>query len=271
MLRYPLHRWESVASWTFSAVVHAAVGGLIAQFGGAAATWLSESNVTPGQAVTLQASFASAAASPDLTPVAKIVQDARASEPSDTAIGISPQQMDVRRASEESDVPRPVIDRGELVEVSFVVETTVVVENRKRHPVSEPQVAETGPAVSHERRERRTAPPGERENANAVDSALSPPSIAGADVPPRELATNVAPGYPADARRNGREGRVTVRMLVSAEGNVVRSHIMRSSGTPSLDAEALAAVGRWRFVPARRDGAAVEHEVEKSFRFRIEN
>jgi protein TonB len=68
---------------------------------------------------------------------------------------------------------------------------------------------------------------------------------------------NPDPAYPAASRRIGEEGRVILRVLVSAEGRADQVEICASSGSSRLDQAALAAVKRWRFEPARQSGAAI--------------
>ena len=76
--------------------------------------------------------------------------------------------------------------------------------------------------------------------------------------------------YPTAARRNGEEGTVTLRVLVSTEGAPREVMLERSSGSSSLDAAALATVKTWRFTPARRGGEAQEAWVLVPIVFRLE-
>jgi protein TonB len=90
-------------------------------------------------------------------------------------------------------------------------------------------------------------------------------SIAHAD-----YARNPPPIYPAVARRREQQGTVTVRVLVGADGSVERAEIADSSGFDALDDAALETVrSRWRFVPARHDGLAVESWVLVPIRFAL--
>jgi TonB family protein len=51
---------------------------------------------------------------------------------------------------------------------------------------------------------------------------------------------------------------------------VLASTLAQSSGSPRLDAAALAhALARWRFTPALKDGVAVEEERDISVRFEL--
>jgi periplasmic protein TonB len=77
------------------------------------------------------------------------------------------------------------------------------------------------------------------------------------------------PVYPETARRRGQQGRVVLRVDVSAEGMPVAVAVGESSGYASLDAAALAAVQKWRFAPATRGGTPVPAVAEVPVRFRL--
>lgn len=68
--------------------------------------------------------------------------------------------------------------------------------------------------------------------------------------PPRPIRT-VEPKYPASARNASIEGLVKIKMLITYEGKVTEASIVESSGHPEMDANALEAVYKWRFSPAR--------------------
>jgi TonB family protein len=67
-----------------------------------------------------------------------------------------------------------------------------------------------------------------------------------------EATVRVAPSYPEAERKAGHEGVVTVRALVSAEGDVKMTEIMTS--VPGFDEAAMDAVRQWKFKPATADG-----------------
>ncbi len=93
-------------------------------------------------------------------------------------------------------------------------------------------------------------------------------------VPPRPVAgmeTNRPPSYPEAARRRGEQGRVTLRVSVSAEGAPREVDVLTTSGHPILDSAALAAVRHWRFAPATRTGRPVAAIADVPIRFRLEN
>lgn len=80
---------------------------------------------------------------------------------------------------------------------------------------------------------------------------------------------NPAPAYPLAARRLGLEGEVLLRAEILPDGRCGELEIARSSGHALLDEAALAAVKRWRFLPARRGEEPVAARVEIPIRFRL--
>lgn len=103
-----------------------------------------------------------------------------------------------------------------------------------------------------------TAPAAAPAPAPAASAGKGPAGPA-ATAPRFDAAylNNPDPAYPAASRRIGEEGRVILRVLVSAEGRADQVEIRASSGSSRLDQAALAAVKRWRFEPARQSGAAI--------------
>jgi protein TonB len=81
---------------------------------------------------------------------------------------------------------------------------------------------------------------------------------------------NPAPPYPPQARRLGEEGKVILRVLVSATGGALRVELETSSGSQRLDDSALRTVRAWKFVPAKRAGAAIESWVLVPILFKLE-
>lgn len=62
------------------------------------------------------------------------------------------------------------------------------------------------------------------------------------------------PLYPPEARQLGQQGRVVVRALVDAQGQVAHVEVKESSGHALLDQAALATVRGWAFTPGTRNG-----------------
>jgi TonB family protein len=76
------------------------------------------------------------------------------------------------------------------------------------------------------------------------------------------------PGYPMQSRRLGEEGEVLLRVLVSSQGSPKQVELLRSSGFSRLDEAAREAVAKWRFIPGRLGGVAVEAWIEVPVAFR---
>lgn len=79
------------------------------------------------------------------------------------------------------------------------------------------------------------------------------------------------PHYPDSARREGKEGRVLLRVLVDEEGRTKAIEINTSSGHDLLDQAATEALKKWRFVPARAGGKSIETWVKIPIEFQLSN
>jgi periplasmic protein TonB len=77
------------------------------------------------------------------------------------------------------------------------------------------------------------------------------------------------PNYPESARREGREGRVLLRVLVDDQGRSKRVEINSSSGSDVLDRAAAEAIRRWLFYPARYGDQPVESWLRIPIQFRL--
>jgi len=86
-----------------------------------------------------------------------------------------------------------------------------------------------------------------------------------------EYLHNPAPEYPPMAKRRGEQGRVLLRVTVSASGEASVVAVSQSSGYALLDQSALQAVKNWQFVPARFNNHAVVAEVTVPVRFTLES
>jgi protein TonB len=104
-------------------------------------------------------------------------------------------------------------------------------------------------------------------------ATIDPPPVLGPTTGARfdkRYAGAAQPPYPPAARRLGEEGTVVVHVRIGRDGRVLASTLAQSSGSPRLDAAALAhALARWRFTPALKDGMAVEEERDISVRFEL--
>jgi protein TonB len=79
------------------------------------------------------------------------------------------------------------------------------------------------------------------------------------------------PAYPDSERTSGREGVVTVRVLVGKDGRPVSVVVRNTSGHADFDNAALEAVRKWKFFPARRGGIAVAGFFDVRVRFHLDD
>jgi periplasmic protein TonB len=90
-------------------------------------------------------------------------------------------------------------------------------------------------------------PPGSPPDAAMTETSGSQRSIL---LAPRILH-KIEPVYPEQARLQGWEGKVTLKLEVMTDGLVGNVSIVSSSGYAILDDAAAQAVQQWRFVPAK--------------------
>ena len=82
---------------------------------------------------------------------------------------------------------------------------------------------------------------------------------------------NPEPKYPPMSRRLGEEGKVLLKVRVTADGQAATVELEKSSNFERLDEAAKQAVARWRFVPARRGDEAIEASVIVPIVFRLDS
>lgn len=100
------------------------------------------------------------------------------------------------------------------------------------------------------------------------------PVLAAVTEPPNRIAHADhrqcnASSYPAALRERGIEGSVTLRVKVDAEGRPADVQLLAGSGWRLFDDAALQRVRGCRFIPALRDGLAVDSWVEFPVRFAL--
>lgn len=182
-----------------------------------------------------------------------------------------------------SAVREPVREGGRLLLVSLSEPEPVA-------PAGEaPAGAEAGAGASSPSKADSipVAPSPAARSAVAADSvvppdaaAVSPPVLTAPAPAPVLLASEPVleppaflvreePAYPSRARRAGAEGRVVLRIAISATGEVTGLSVQESSGSASLDEAALAAARASRFSPARRGGVAEPSEAVAAYRFEL--
>ncbi|WHU01622.1 energy transducer TonB [Sphingomonas sp. NIBR02145] len=101
-----------------------------------------------------------------------------------------------------------------------------------------------------------------------VEPAVLP--LVGARRDPR-YAEDFQPAYPASELRAQRDGRVSVRVLVGADGRVKSVEQVSATSAAFFDATRRQALSKWRFKPATRGGVAEESWMTLSVTFEIKD
>ena len=130
-------------------------------------------------------------------------------------------------------------------------------------------VTESPTALSAAEEAAPPPPPAPAPPAAAAAATAAPATVTAARFDAAYL-NNPRPGYPALSRRLREEGQVTLRVLVSPDGQPAQVELRTSSGSDRLDRAAREAVARWRFVPARRGDIAIESWVLVPIVFKLQ-
>jgi protein TonB len=117
-----------------------------------------------------------------------------------------------------------------------------------------------------------------KSDGGGVTTTLTPPTGDTGSTRPQPVihaavgiaSTHTVPPYPPIARRIGAEGKVTFRLIVSAEGRVTRAEVLASSGRDELDQTAQAWIlAHWAYHPALENGVAVASQVLATVTFNL--
>ncbi len=143
----------------------------------------------------------------------------------------------------------------------------------ERKPVKTKPLAPSETPTEDEKSEaapERESTASERQGVpTPVNEAVSSEERAHGDAIPREVLASdvidrVRPLYPLASRRRGEEGEVRILVKLGPGGDLLSVEVVNSSGYPSLDGSALAAVKKWRFSPRSPE------ELVVPFVFRLE-
>lgn len=99
-------------------------------------------------------------------------------------------------------------------------------------------------------------------------NADPPPRKVGGEVSPPKVKYAPDPKYSKEARRKRIEGRSVLWVVVGKDGLPHNMRVVRAVGY-GLDEEAINAVRKWRFEPARlKDGTPVDVQINVEINFR---
>jgi protein TonB len=158
--------------------------------------------------------------------------------------------------------PKPIVKPKKVVEKILPIEK----------PVERLVEATTEPPKEEEVAQPEIAPVLVAETTKAPE--IAEPVVEEKIEPPRfgvSYLNNPSPDYPAASRRQGEQGRVLMKVLVSANGGAEDVQIEKSSGYDRLDNAALNAVKRWRFIPAKKNNQPLSAYVLVPVKFSLES
>ena len=160
-------------------------------------------------------------------------------------------------------------------------------------PIARPQVSETPPPKNKTPQAARpilampAAPSNDTSSFKVAENPVPPTAPVTPAVPqttpalaaPQPLSParfdaaylhNPEPKYPPLSRRLGEEGKVLLKVRVTADGLPAAVDIEKTSNFERLDDAAKQTVTRWRFVPAKRGEQAIEASVIVPIVFRLD-
>lgn len=137
-----------------------------------------------------------------------------------------------------------------------------LVDTRTQNPTS--TTTEIYPPIPEPAKPVDTGPPVTLDPPKVV------PPLMGARRDPR-YADAFQPDYPASELRAQRDGRVSVRVLVGADGRVKSVEQVSATSAAFFDATRRQALSKWRFKPATRGGVAEESWMTLSVTFEIKD
>jgi protein TonB len=228
-------------------------------------------HIVRGEAVW-EASFAAPQATTQELPPVLISPSETSDEPAEPQpTEIEPTVVEVRRAAVPTEL---LLAQADLPKLPSELEACDCPAHEQSAQTPKRETPTTTPTPP----EQPPAPPTPKRAAAkpefTVTTAVSLPAsaaVAGVDFdePPRKIATNRPPPYPADAYQQRLQGRVVLEVHVNAEGSVDSLSVLQTSGVASFDQAALDAVRFWRFEPARRAGQSVAAVINVPVRFEM--
>ncbi|MES2499126.1 MAG: energy transducer TonB [Pseudomonadota bacterium] len=157
---------------------------------------------------------------------------------------------------------KPIVKPKKVVEKIKPIETPV---ERLVEATVEQPIEEEVPATPIEPVKVSEAPKAPPVIEQVVEEKTEPPKFG------VSYLNNPAPDYPSTSRRLGEEGRVLMKVLVSADGAAQEVTIEKSSGSDRLDTAAMQAVKRWRFIPAKKNNEALSAYVIVPVKFSLDS
>lgn len=142
------------------------------------------------------------------------------------------------------------------------------------HPVqqvpTEPKIPYAGPPEQPTAADPGTSDGPPMEAVTAEPPKPAPPVLTPPGIDARYMR-DFQPLYPPAERRAGRDGLVTLKVLVGIDGRVREAVQLMATSDAFWSVTERQALSRWRFKPATRDGIPVEAWRTMTVRFRMED
>ncbi|WP_031337789.1 energy transducer TonB [Rhodopseudomonas sp. B29] len=257
-----------LAQWLFSASAIVAVHvGLIA----AALAWYQPAFAPGIEMPAIMVDMSPAPSAPTLQPqdlapgpqmqeAHAMPEPAREPEPKLEPIPVPPEPLQQHALQEPA--PEPVLPKPDVTMPPAAKQPPKQVTKPEAKKPEHAERAETRRKVEHAAHEpsrdkpapRTTAAPKAERQASLQTSANAGRAAAAAALPSYRdrLAAHLAryKQYPSSAKAAGEQGTAMLSFTVGRGGQVLGSHLARSSGHPSLDAETMAMIRRAQPLPA---------------------
>ncbi len=173
----------------------------------------------------------------------------------------------------------------QIMEMPLIVDLIQTVQAKppqaKPQPVTKPQPVRQTPSLQRPQplpvieATQSNQPAPNSPIATPLESKPAPPAVPAPEPISQarfdaDYLKNPAPTYPPLSRRMGEEGKVVLRVSVSAQGTAESVEIKTSSGSQRLDAAAQKTVRVWKFIPAKRADIAIQSFVLVPIIFKLE-
>jgi len=130
-----------------------------------------------------------------------------------------------------------------------------------------PSPVATAPLAAIQTQPTLPASPHDAGTALPIDTTWYPPHQL--DRPPRGVGA-IHPEYPREARRQGIEGQVRLRLRIDEEGRVREAEVLEGQPAGVFDDSTLTAFKAAYYAPALRNGRPVRAEIEIRVVFRLD-
>ncbi len=214
-----------------------------------------EMNVASGQAQT---------ATSDVQPQdpAPVKSEEKIKPPAPKPKAAKPIAQPTAPAAEEAILPPQIAGAASAI-IPALSETKAAPKPEETKPMETPAQGLDGQTAGNPAAVAAKPDPAPASGLPAKAKAGDLVALEAVDVQPRALMT-VNPTYPAQAQKFGLEGSVTVNALINENGDVISTGILKGlKDDGGLEKAAEAAVRKWKFQPAVKDGVNVK--VWKAF------